>query len=309
MTDRHAALTARDWRSRWDAIRPHLPPPGIALDLGASDGAFSRALADLGWTVHAFDMRVQPSVAHPRVIWHRERLDARGIAGLARRLRPNRGRFDLVLALSLLHWMDDYAAAYWAIRWIGERAIIEVPHPAETPAKAAMFTALDALARHDGEVIGASPGSHTTLLRPIIATGHGAPQGRVGRVHTGSGNSAAIIGAFRDTKALGYRPYPGTLDHQLLEPFALADRDAVKVGGWRFWPINYQGIPAHIAGHPGWKAAGTACDVIAAVPLRAAFALEDGDLTRLDFGGHRRVTIVNDPADPVEALFAPRRLA
>lgn len=281
MSDRHERITARDWRARWEAIKPHLGTPGIALDLGAADGAFSRELANLGWTVHAFDMRVEPSIAHPRVTWHRERLDARSIAGLARRLRPGRGRFDLVLGLSLLHWMADYGAAYWAMRWISERAIIEVPHPDETPAKAAMFTALDALARHDGRIIGQSPGSHTSLLRPLILTTHGAPTGRLGRVHTGSGKSAAIIGAMPAT--LGYQPYPGTLDHQLVEPFTLHQRDATWLDGWRFWPITYQGIPAHIAGHPGWTPGGHACDVVASVPLREVFGLEDGDLAMLAF--------------------------
>lgn len=269
----------RPWRPRWEAIEPHLPStPGVALDIGAAEGEFSKALADRGWTVHALEYR-RPPVQHDGVTWHAKTATARGIARM--------GPFDLVIAMSVLHHLSDWGAAYWAIRKAGT-SFIEVPHPAEERKRSrtldAKVPALYALAMNGGSVVGEAPGWKCSHLRPTIIHHRGAPAGSPGTVTKGKGIASGKISRMDTRPVLGYDAYPGTLNVEMDKPFTpVGNPGVLRLGRreYQVWPVRIDGIPAHIYRPPnaqGWKR----LEIVAPVGLRAVLALKDGARVRID---------------------------
>lgn len=272
----------RPWQPRWERILPWIPKePGIALDIGAAEGAFALQLAELGWKVYAVEPFLD-HIDHPNIRWFHTELDARTIATFPYRVHVE--RFDLVLGLSILHWLKDYGAAYWAMRKIGQTTIIETPHPWEhrgDPAKELRFYWLGYLAATEGVGQLSTEGWSTHLPRWLSRHYQFWPEGQPAIVHTGNGYGAGLIPTIPGiADALGYQPFPGTIDHHLEHDFELPP-PPIKLGSpedcWSFWPVTYMGLPAHICGHPGWEAKGRACDLVGPVPFREVFGLRDGD--------------------------------
>lgn len=273
----------RPWQPRWERILPWIPKePGIALDIGAAEGAFALQLAEMGWTVYAVEPFLD-HIEHPNIRWFKTELDARTIETFPYRVHLE--RFDLVLGLSILHWLKDWGAAFWAMREIGDRVLIEVPHPDEhrcDPEKVLRFRHLYQLTMEQCDGVVPSIEGWRSEHQRWLTFHHGyAPKGMPAIVHTGNGYGASLIPQISDlANWLGYEPYPGTIDHHLKfgyelppAPIQLGEPDGI----WSFWPVNYFGIPAHICGHPGWEAKGRACDLVGPVPFREVFGLRDGD--------------------------------
>jgi hypothetical protein len=194
-------------------------------------------------------------------------------------------RFDLVLGLSILHWLEDWGAAYWAMRKIGQRSIIETPHPGEhrdDPAKQLRFSWLKRLVLAECDDEEESIEGWASLHQRTLSLHHQSwPEGESAIVHTGNGYGADLIPQIPGiADALGYEPYPGTIDHHLRYDFEMPPAPR-KLGSpeecWSFWPVDYMGLPAHICGHPGWEAKGRYCDLVGPVNFREVFGLRDGD--------------------------------
>jgi hypothetical protein len=280
--------SGRPWRDRWELIESWIPEtPGVALDFGAAEGHFAFALAERGWTVHAVEARnpwPESHLQHERIVWHYLDLDARGLLTFGLRLgRP--ASFDLALGLSVLHWMEDWGAAYWALRASANRVILEVPHPEEhrdDPEKVRRFRWLHHLTTTNGIVLKQSTHGWESDHRRTLSVQTGAwSDGETAMVHAGRGAAAGLLPGGLE-RWLGYDPYPGTLDHHVVHDLGYPAPSAV-VDGWSFWPVRYMGLPAHVAGHPGWEPGGRAIDLVGPVCFRQVFGLRDGDYGLIEF--------------------------
>jgi SAM-dependent methyltransferase len=274
--------SGRTWRDRWEVIAPRIPKrPGVALDIGAAGGIIALQLAELGWTVYAVDQDPNHR-EHENIRWTTAALDARTIGTFPYRVHVD--KFDLVLGLSVLHWMDDWGAAYWAMRHIARQVVIEVPHPLEhrgDPEKERRFKWLDHLATSSGYNQASAYGWDSDYRRTLVFAEDGWPEGAPATVHTGRGAGVDLIPTIPGlADALGYEPYPGTIDHHLGRWFELKEapiRIEAPDGEWSFWPVDYMGLPGHICGHPGWEAKGRAIDFVGPVNFREVFGLRDSD--------------------------------
>lgn len=157
---------ARDCGGRYDAIAAQLDGRGFSvLDLGAYAGYFSIRLA------HEFDAQVTAVDDYPTLT---ER--CRGwsnITVIGRRLTATDidelGRFDVVLALSVLHHMADWPNTLDVLAANSGRLFVETPDPAETLPKAVahcpeLAAAVEALG---GEPIARTCGYRSTIERTL----------------------------------------------------------------------------------------------------------------------------------------------
>lgn len=270
----------RGHEPRYLAVRDEiakLPRPCTVLDFGAHNGSFSVRLAqDLGCEVLAVDEHHQ--ISAPGVKSLKRRVGAGGIEEL--------GRFDVVLAMSVLHHFGDWRRALTAFRRIARRVlIVEAPHPDEVltkPAARHELAAIHAFVRTlSVRTIGHAPATRQPNLRrptfvvPPLLTGH---------VFSGGGHHSRTQERYGDEfeATLGYRPYAGSLNLQLDRPADLGVAQAEL-----FWPPRrryrlWRGrlpmdpwIPCHVMdvgkrGHgPDWV------ELLAPVCLRETLRLED----------------------------------
>lgn len=148
----------RDCAGRYQAIVPYVADGARVLDFGAFSGYFSHRLAD---ERSARCVAVAPEVEpYPGVTVVKGRMDVAGIRNL--------GRFDVVLALSVLHHLDQWEDYLDALCAAGGTVIVEVPHPEER------FDHCDAekveaiAAAVYGPTLCWTAGYRTDLLRPTI---------------------------------------------------------------------------------------------------------------------------------------------
>jgi riboflavin kinase len=125
--------------------------------------------------------------------------------------------------------------------------------------------------------------------RRIFEEGQG--QRLKGRVMTGLGEGQYYIsleGYRRQfVEKLGFEPYPGTLNLQLKEPFAVQDTSAIKIegfkdsartyGGGKCYPVKIDGIGAAIIRPDRSSYPLNMVEVIAPINLRERLGLRDGD--------------------------------
>lgn len=153
---------ARDCGGRYDAIANQLDSRGFSvLDLGAYAGYFSIRLA------HDFDAHVTavddyPTLAERCRGWSNitvinQRLTAGEIDEL--------GRFDVVLALSVLHHMPDWSDTLDALAANSGRLFVETADPSETLPKAVAHCPELAAAV---EALNGTPIAHTCGYRSTI---------------------------------------------------------------------------------------------------------------------------------------------
>lgn len=138
---KRVAKGSRDCEGRYLAIRKEMlrlgyakgaKPPIRVLDIGAANGYFSFRLAeDFGADVTMIESA--PAIAtwwkknnNPRV-----RLIHRTVSARELLLMAKRTRYDVVLALSVLHHFPDYGRAIRAVFRLADVAFIEPPAPQE----------------------------------------------------------------------------------------------------------------------------------------------------------------------------------
>lgn len=126
----------RDFAGRYEAIRDWLKANNFdrftALDFGAGGGYFAARLAeDFGADVVAVerDPRARVPLARVKAKVINEHLDADALSGL--------GRFDVVLALSVLHHLPDWREHLDVLAANGSVVFVEAANPAESLPNAA----------------------------------------------------------------------------------------------------------------------------------------------------------------------------
>lgn len=269
----------RPWQPRWESIRSHLPEGGVALDLGANDGCFSEQLAAMGFTVHAIERKGEPQRIDG-VHWHKATISAEYVKTLAEQVGP----FDVVLAMSIIHHLRDWASAYWAIRAVSKVAIFEVPNPLEERTRSRTLDAkvgpLYELVMAGGAVIGEAPGWKTRHLRPtVLHCGKAVPSGIRGVVTDGKRIASGRTPMLDARQQIGYQPFPGTLNVRLAEPLVPDFAPVVLSIGQRkyqTWPARVNGVPCHIYRPPNAKR-WDRIELLARVALRPALGLKTGD--------------------------------
>lgn len=127
----------RDCESRWQAIVPHLPTTGVLIDVGANFGWFCRRWcaegADriaLAWEA---DLRSAGVARYVLAANNEHRValcTAPARAESAARIAATGRRIDVVLCLSVLHWMPDHRPFLTELGKVTDRILIEQP-PAE----------------------------------------------------------------------------------------------------------------------------------------------------------------------------------
>lgn len=112
-----------------------------------------------------------------------------------------------------------------------------------------------------------------------------------GTVTSGAGHSATWI-PHQDWSALGYTPWPGTLNVALPEPVTLTGVTITEhKPHWRtgqprvlracYAPYELGGLPVHVRAYPDSRV-----EVVAGCNLRAALDLHDGDQITLTPAAH-----------------------
>jgi hypothetical protein len=146
----------RDCIGRYEAIRPYVPQGARVLDFGSHYGYFSHRLAD---EVDARCLAVAPQavIAKGVEVWN-------GLATVDDLRRF--GKFDVVLALSILHhvrpWRDYYAALLDAAPTV----IVEVPHADERFSHCSDSQIAEIATEVSGPVLCWTDGHLTNLQRP-----------------------------------------------------------------------------------------------------------------------------------------------
>jgi cyclopropane fatty-acyl-phospholipid synthase-like methyltransferase len=148
----------RDCEGRYQAIAPYVAEGARVLDFGAFTGYFAHRLAD---ERAATCVAVAPEVLpHPKVTTIADRLDVDGIRAL--------GKFDVVLALSVLHHLDPWEDYLKVLLDAGDTVIVEVPHPDERFNHCPPDKVHAIAAAVYGSHLCWTAGYQTQLLRPTI---------------------------------------------------------------------------------------------------------------------------------------------
>jgi len=114
----------RDVETRWQAIVPHIPHGSRLLDLGAAQGYFTaRAADEQGCTVVAIDPDLTDFTGVQNVQTVRRIVTPDDVAAL--------GRFDVALALSILHHIPRWRDMLDVLVANATTVIVEIPHPQE----------------------------------------------------------------------------------------------------------------------------------------------------------------------------------
>lgn len=207
---------ARAFVARWSGIAAALADTGVVgpectvLDIGTGPtGAFARAAADeLGITALAIDAKDRGWAPHPQIEWRHQSLRPRDVREL--------GRYDAVLALSVLHHTRHWARMLDAMRHAARSiVIVEVPQPDErlttADARADLQQLYDAVASAS---VGVIARSGATRQRQLVREVHVLPPLLTGYIVKGGGhharNSANLAEEFE--AELGWRPFPGSLN-------------------------------------------------------------------------------------------------
>lgn len=273
----------RECASRYEAIRTvlerELGRGFTAADVGGWDGYFAVRLAeDLDAQAVNIDSRDIDLPLHRRLMVTKDNLDAVG-------------SHDAILCLSVLHHMEDWAEVYAGLKARSLLLFVEVCNPleAEGPLSPVLAkTAHRVLPQYravsaEGELIWESPClDNPQTKRPTFLVRSGTR----GTVETGSGKAGP---AMRQTdpeewSALGYVPYPGTLNVAVpvnartwLE--SLPGVSAPSLGrSPHYVPVTVNGISGHVhfsRSRPGRRL--RTIEIAAAVCLRETLGLSDGD--------------------------------
>jgi hypothetical protein len=258
----------RESARRYEAIRPALErvEPFTLLDLGANDGYFSlRAAEDFDGLIAAVD-KVPIQAFHPKITQLRQTVTARNLANL--------GRFDVVLALSVMHHFDDWRTALYRLRQMARRAVIvEVPHPDEellrVPARHELAELHQAVSALSVGCLGTSPATRQPELDREI---HLLPPLVVGTPFAGSGTHGRWQRNHSDefAAALGYTPYPGSLNLRIGHTPDFTPDFEILIGT-RDYQIHKaripQGVPVHMM-IPGGRAWPNSVELLSPVYLR-----------------------------------------
>jgi hypothetical protein len=248
-------------------------------DIGGWDGYFAVRLAeDLGAKTLNVDQRESDLPNHRQMT-----VDAGNVGNL--------GRFDVILALSVLHHMEDWREVYGALRRQCLLLVVEVCHPQEAASQSPVLMRTGHRVAPIHEQVSADASELVTetpcldderLRRPMYLV----RQGAWGVVETGSGQAAGLMTKTKPTawKALGYDPHPGTLNLSVTSEARewLEGLSGVKAPGLgrstNYVPVSVGSIPAHVHFARSKTGPRRTVELVAPVNLRETLELADGDM-------------------------------
>lgn len=259
----------RECAQRFADIAQRVGDIRTLVDVGGWDGYMARRFAEAG---------VECTLIEPRNV-------ADLPAGVTHRQESITGttqleRVDVILALSVLHHIDDWQDVYALLRRSCDALIVETPHPdegdtgerviAETKHRIVpLWERMEA----DGEVFATTPGPNG-IDRPLFAVSNVI----TGTVEDGTGH-ATVETAERPHgwwEPLGYQPAPGTLNIRV----GRAGRGWVKqlpsgveAADTTYWPVTVGGV----AGHARVTKSLATVELVAPVHLRSMLGLANGD--------------------------------
>ncbi len=161
----------RDGAGRYQAIATYLRENPIGdgtgftvFDFGAFNGYFSRRLAE------DFDARCTAVDDNPALTPYP------GVEAINRRITPTDigGPYDVVIAMSVLHHLEDWRDYLNALIEAGTVVFIEVAHPDENLPKAKAHHTSRAINRAvkakklGGQIIAETPGYDPRCVRPLV---------------------------------------------------------------------------------------------------------------------------------------------
>lgn len=262
----------RDCGERYALIRPALEERlgrGFSIaDVGGWDGYFATRLSEdcdaeaVNIDRHDHDVQVPHRVLN---------VDHETVGQV--------GRHDAILALSVLHHMDDWQQVYEQLKRQCRLLVVELAHPDEAEkAKvpgAARNTgpSFEHVMADDGLLLGWTVGPNR-VSRPLLLVRNAV----WGPVVDGTGRAAPLIEA-ADFSALGYTPFPGSLNVQVGREGRdwLARRPHIRVVSGRsddrYVPVSAGGVDCYASFQrkPG------VVELIAADRLRSRLGLDNGD--------------------------------
>jgi len=184
----------RECEKRYLAIRRELArlgysadaeKPMTVLDIGAANGYFSFRLAE-DFNARVTMIESSPDIVkwvklngNPNVSLIRRAVSARELDAMAKKKR-----FDVVLALSVLHHFPDFARAVRAIFRLGDVVFVEPPAPEEAKGGYQGHRAeaiLRLLRARPHRVLVQTPNLRGLGKRPLMVFGDSKPDGRAGR--------------------------------------------------------------------------------------------------------------------------------
>lgn len=268
------------------------------VDVGAAEGYFAVRIAEeFGSTVLAIDnnkaLLDQLSPWRPFLSVWSQRVSPEELATLP--------RFDVALALSVLHHFSRWRDALREIRALARVCLIELPHPSENwmrhaPARKQLLELHNTVAAIPHvRKIGTSKRegrNGKTYDRPMLLV-PGTARRVQGTVFSGSGANRRNLDRYADeslSDLLGYEPFHGSLNLRV-EPGVLAAFTKPTLtwsrpnGGrnratYRIWRAWYRDEPLHVmipqTAHP------SSIEVWASRKLRDTYELHDGDQLDLD---------------------------
>lgn len=135
------AAGARDCLGRWELLRPHVPPRACVLDVGSNLGWFGWKITqdDPGAVVASVEANESSATLQRQMLASHQSdriclLTARADARMAQVFADAQQRFDLVLCLSVLHWLPDHRQFLSVVGNLARRILVEQPDPRESGA-------------------------------------------------------------------------------------------------------------------------------------------------------------------------------
>ncbi len=281
----------RECSLRYEAVRAVCAGLGkgfTVLDFGCNAGYFGLRLArEFGARV----VFVDDDPALPEIVARnefgglvvRQRLTAKELAALP--------VFDLVMAFSVLHHVDDWQRAAQELLRAGRCAIIETPEPTETAlvANPTVLGPMHAWFMERGPSILMKSASWLPNggTRPLMCF---SPLVRVGTVFKGGGWTTKQFPDYQTEieAAFGGTLFPGSLNLILDRPLVLVNPIHVssKYGDIRVFrgTVGAEGLPYLLAKMPEAEDNPGLAELFAAEKLRDKYALSDGSSVVLTVG-------------------------
>lgn len=270
----------RECEHRYEAIRSVLERElgrGFSVaDVGGWDGYFSVRLAE---DLDARSLNVDKRNTPLPVPYMRLQVTAGNVGQI--------GEHDAVLLLSVLHHMEDWQSVYEQLREQCLLLIVEVCNPEEATGNGRviretahrMAPQYERVSADAAEKITESPSiDEPELKRPVYLIRCAAR----GTVEQGSGKAAPLMEE-EDFSALGYEPYPGTLNVRVGQRVRdwLQNLPGVEGPGLKrsthYVPVQVEGQRCHVH----FSRSRATVELVAPVNLREALNVTDDDTITL----------------------------
>ena len=274
---------ARRYKLIYDALAERYRPGFTVLDIGASEGYFSIRLSeDLGARPTMLEKKAEiVSIASAQ-----ENPNIRAVTGRFDKKTLSRlGKFDVIIALSIVHHFPNWGAMIKQILLMGDTIIIELPAQNERSTKRADAASgmMEVLQWYQPKLIGETAGYAEEAKRRLWCVDFpSAPTGDNIVTGTVTGGRASSTRQVKQYSAgflhhAGTAVFPGTLNLRLDRQVHF--KNGLKIesakGPYYLYHCNIEGLAAYVVKPPLAKNRAGTLEIMASVPLREVFGLED----------------------------------